>query len=602
MKNKFVQFPLLIILISVLTPNVVSQSSENNIMNLDQDYLQSLPESVREDVMDEIKNKQKDDKKNLLKRPSSKLLKNEVVREWEDFKNKKDLINKTERYGLRLFQTMQSSFMPLNEPNFGANYIVDYGDYITINKYGSGGNEEFDLEINRDGTILIPDIGQVSLAGLNFLEASELIKRKYETTFIGADVYVSLSQIRDINVLLTGNVEFPGMYTLSGNSNVLQALNIVGGVSENGTLRNIILKRKGKPDVSIDLYQVLIYGDIESLPSLMSGDSIHVGSVTNLVRAGYGFNNVAVYELKKDETIFDLVNYAGGLNNEAKNDSLKLVRLKNSEFVTNDINLNEIQDYKIKNLDSVYAYKDKIGTVSISGYVKHPGKYSISSSDRILDLINRAGGYIDSAYPFGGSLFRENSKELEKVFTEKTYQNLISYIASNPANLAAGSGESLTYILSELKNFEPTGRYIAEFDEFRLNDEIQSNIYLNDGDKIHIPSYTSNVFVFGEVGNPGSVLFNDRSSLNEYIEKSGGLTRLASSDFIFVVSPNGETFKIQTNGISRFVNKSYEIYPGSVIYVPRHIGKVDGINLYATIAPIFSSLALSIASLNSISD
>ena len=602
MKNKFVQFPLLIILISVLTPNVVSQSSENNIMNLDQDYLQSLPESVREDVMDEIKNKQKDDKKNLLKRPSSKLLKNEVVREWEDFKNKKDLINKTERYGLRLFQTMQSSFMPLNEPNFGANYIVDYGDYITINKYGSGGNEEFDLEINRDGTILIPDIGQVSLAGLNFLEASELIKRKYETTFIGADVYVSLSQIRDINVLLTGNVEFPGMYTLSGNSNVLQALNIVGGVSENGTLRNIILKRKGKPDVSIDLYQVLIYGDIESLPSLMSGDSIHVGSVTNLVRAGYGFNNVAVYELKKDETIFDLVNYAGGLNNEAKNDSLKLVRLKNSEFVTNDINLNEIQDYKIKNLDSVYAYKDKIGTVSISGYVKHPGKYSISSSDRILDLINRAGGYIDSAYPFGGSLFRENSKELEKVFTEKTYQNLISYIASNPANLAAGSGESLTYILSELKNFEPTGRYIAEFDEFRLNDEIQSNIYLNDGDKIHIPSYTSNVFVFGEVGNPGSVLFNDRSSLIEYIEKSGGLTRLASSDFIFVVSPNGETFKIQTNGISRFVNKSYEIYPGSVIYVPRHIGKVDGINLYATIAPIFSSLALSIASLNSISD
>jgi len=92
------------IMMSVFTPNLLSQSSDNNMMNLDEDYLQSLPESVREDVLNEMKNKQKDDEKNLLKRPSSKLLKNEVVREWEDFKNKKDLINKTERYGLRLFR------------------------------------------------------------------------------------------------------------------------------------------------------------------------------------------------------------------------------------------------------------------------------------------------------------------------------------------------------------------------------------------------------------------------------------------------------------------------------------------------------------------
>ena len=88
----------------------------------------------------------------------------------------------------------------------------------------------------------------------------------------------------------------------------------------------------------------------------------------------------------------------------------------------------------------------------------------------------------------------------------------------------------------------------------------------------------------------------------DYINKSGGITRQASSDFIFVVSPNGETSKIQINGIQRFLTKDYDIYPGSVIYVPRHIGKIDGINLYSTIAPIFSSLALSIASLNSIND
>ena len=91
-------------------------------------------------------------------------------------------------------------------------------------------------------------------------------------------------------------------------------------------------------------------------------------------------------------------------------------------------------------------------------------------------------------------------------------------------------------------------------------------------------------------------------TINEYINKSGGLTRLASSNYIFIVSPNGETLRVETNGIRRFITQTYDIYPGSVIYVPRHIGKVDGINLYATLAPIFSSLALSIASLNSIND
>ena len=125
---------------------------------------------------------------------------------------------------------------------------------------------------------------------------------------------------------------------------------------------------------------------------------------------------------------------------------------------------------------------------------------------------------------------------------------------------------------------------------------------MNDGDEIFIPSYTSNVFIFGEVGNPGSVLFKNNSTINDYINKSGGLTKLASSNFIFVVSPNGETLRVDTNGIRRFVSQTYDIYPGSVIYVPRDVGKVEGINLIASLAPIFSSLALSVASINSISN
>ena len=91
------------------------------------------------------------------------------------------------------------------------------------------------------------------------------------------------------------------------------------------------------------------------------------------------------------------------------------------------------------------------GTVEITGNVKYPGKYSISSSDRILDIIERSGGYTDTAYPFGGSMLRESARDLEQFYSEKSYQNLITFITSNPSAIPANGATGLSYLLSELK-------------------------------------------------------------------------------------------------------------------------------------------------------
>jgi protein involved in polysaccharide export with SLBB domain len=565
---------------------------------MDQDFLDSLPESVQSDLMAEMKD-EKNDVKNLQSRPSSELSKYETINSWEKFKKQQSIENNSERYGLKLFNTMQSSFMPLNEPNFGNNYIIDYGDSFSINTFGSK-SLSYLADVKRDGTILVEEIGSLMVAGLNFEQVTDLITKKYQMAFKGIDIVVSLAAIRDINILVTGNVEFPGIYTLSGNSNILQALNIVGGITENGTLRNITLKRDNQDDQSIDLYKALLLGHIDNIPFLMSGDSIHIGPVTNLVRAGYGFNNTAIFELKKNETFDDLAKYAGGLKNESGKEVFKLVRFENNEFKSYEINFEDFASFGVQNLDSIYADKEAIGSISITGNVKYPGKYSISSSDKILDIISRSGGYTDTAYPFGGSLLRESARDLENVFAAKSYNNLITFIASNPSALPNNSADGLGFLLSELKDYESIGRVIVELDETKLKENIQDNIYLTDGDEIHIPSYTSNVFIFGEVGNPGSVLFKEGDSMIDYIQRSGGLTRYSSKDSIFIVSPNGETKKAHVSGLRKYLADESEIYPGSVIYVPRHVGKIEGINYYATIAPIFSSLALSIASLNTI--
>ena len=589
----------IIFLTSILLISSFIYSQEAGALNsIDKDFLESLPESVRDDVMAEMGTKKEQNDKNLQQRPSSEISRLDTVKNWENFNKQQSLANKSERYGLTLFNSMQSSFMPLNEPNFGNNYIVDYGDFINIELFGTEA-DSYIVEVKRDGTVTLDKIGAIRVAGLNFEQVTSLISKKYNTSFIGVEAIVSLSAIRDINILVTGNVNFPGMYTLSGNSNILQALNIVGGINQDGTLRNITLKRANKETQNIDLYQALLFGDIQNVPFLQSGDSIHIGPAFNLVRAGYGFNKEAIFELKEDETINDLINYAGGLKNESKNDALTLVRFDNNKFNSYKVESSNFLSYKTQHLDSIYADKERIGTITITGDVKHPGKYSISSTDRILDIIKRSGGYTDSAYPFGGTLFRESVKKLENVFATKSYQNLISFIAASPSAMN-GQAQGLALILSELKDYKPLGRVIAEFNENNLEENLQDNIFLNDGDEIFIPSYQSNVFIFGEVGNPGSVSFKENDSMLAYIERSGGLTRYSSKDSIFIVSPNGETKKIYMNGLKKYLAQDISVYPGSVIYVPRHVGKIEGINYYATIAPIFSSLALSIASLNSI--
>ena len=184
-----------ILLSAMLLSSSLVYSQELGAINpMDKDFLNSLPESVRNDVISEMEDKNEGGQ-NLQPRPSSEISKLETIKNWENFKKKQSLINNSERYGLTLFNSMQSSFMPLNEPNFGNNYVIDYGDYINIELIGTEA-ASYDIEVKRDGTVNIDKIGNVMVAGLNFEQVTRLIKQKYSTAFIGVEAFINLSAIR----------------------------------------------------------------------------------------------------------------------------------------------------------------------------------------------------------------------------------------------------------------------------------------------------------------------------------------------------------------------------------------------------------------------
>ena len=148
--------------------------------------------------------------------------------------------------------------MPINEPNFDSEYVLDYGDVLKIQLLGQEDSID-EYEISREGFINIPVAGRLNVSGMSLANASLLIQKKIEDSYIGTKAFTSIENMRDINVLVTGNAFQPGIYTLSGNSNALQAIVVAGGINEFGSYRDIKVKRNNKIIQIIDVYEYLIF-------------------------------------------------------------------------------------------------------------------------------------------------------------------------------------------------------------------------------------------------------------------------------------------------------------------------------------------------------
>ncbi len=591
MKYKFLYAGLLILSISI---HVNAQS----VSPIDEDYLNSLPEEVRNDILQEM-SQSKDEEQKILKVPSSSISSLETVKRWEQFL-KNERIDKSERFGMKLFRSMQSTFMPVNVPNMSSKYILDSGDVIEVQIVGSK-EKIYSMSISRDGSISAEGVGKIYIGGKSLEEASSIITNKFKSSIIGIDVFVTLTSLRDIQVLITGFSKFPGLYTLSGNANILNALNVSGGISDEGSFRIIDIKRDGKVIESVDLYESLVFGNIDFKEVLRTGDSIYIHPAQKLVRSGNGFKNVGVFELKEGETYESFINYTGGLSRNVSSNNISLNTISNGKYTSRNIQLEELKDILPKNNDSLYAVEESYGTIKISGEVMNPGTYAISSDENIASLIKRAGGYKGNAYPFGGVLLRESAKEIEKQNNQRLYNNFIKYIASSISKGSGGQiGTSLPTVLNELKNTEVVGRVQAEFDMVRLQDNPSSDIYLTDKDEIIIPKYQPIVFVYGEVKNPGGMRYSSNLSTKDYVTQAGGVTYYGNNNSIIVVDPSGAAKIFNNRNFEFNLNNSIDIYPGSLIYVARDIDKVAGLEFTAASASIFSSLALALASLNSI--
>jgi len=510
-------------------------------------------------------------------------------------------------YGYNFFQYSPTTFAPVDNSPVNSSYLLGPGDKLEINFYGSK-ERKVSAYINRQGKVVLPFIGPINLLGMTYEEAKNLLYKKVENELTGVEVDISLSETRSIGVYILGEAYKPGRYVMSGLSSVSNALFVSGGVNEQGSLRSIQIKRNDILLSTYDFYDFLLKGSLESDVVLQDGDVIFIPFIENSVILGGAFKRPHRYEFLEGETIEDAIYLGGGFNSEvygSPNIELSSIDNSTAKRVLSYIDPRKESDKLLKNGDvlnisSVSGVKPR--TIKLSGELKNPGEFSIQPGDRILDIINRAGGFSEEAYFQGAVYLRDEVAKSQKVAFERAADELentiVDIVTQNTLEVGEFTLVPISTLITKLREEEPLGRMVVNLDTLSLKSDPVLNFVVQDGDELYIPRRPSSVSIVGEVLNSASVGFNPKFSTEEYIALAGGLKDSADPSKIFVILPDGKSQLIKRS----LFTSNKDILPGSTIVVSRDSRPFDAISLTQIITPILADLATSAAAIAAISD
>ena len=408
---------------------------------------------------------------------------------------------KTMRFGSNFFENKNISEVPQLFIATPSDYRLGPGDELIINLYGASENS-YSVQISRNGTVKFERLAPIYLSGLSINSAKLRLKNRLSKLYSGlvsddqlskVDIDVSLQKARSVVINITGHVTAPGTYTISGFSSVLNALFAAGGPNDVGSFRKIKLLRNGKVNKIIDLYDYFVKGIYPNL-YLRDQDVILVDAYSKQVNVLSGLKTNALYELKENETLQDVLDFAGGFSSNSYKEKLFVSRIDSYSRSIVEISKNEFSksiliDGDIVNAKAVSDFVTN--SVSIEGSVFIPGVYSLSKVSNVGELISASKGIMPDA-----------SNSLMLYRTNKGVENEVISI--------------------------------------NLNDKNDSNIKLFDQDRLVVFSLKdfesiNKITVIGEVNNPDSFDHKSGMTVKDAIQLSNGFTYNSNKNNVKII-------------------------------------------------------------------
>ena len=459
------------------------------------------------------------------------------------------------RFGVEIFLNERDDFKISDDAQAPEDYILGLGDQIIVQYYGAE-SDEFILEIDRSGSILLPKIGPIILNGLKLEDARSLIRSRVETQLVGVNATVTIGKTKFINIFVAGNVYSPGVYSMPALSRVIHALYIAGGITDLGTFRDIQVKRQGKIVGSVDLYDFLVNGDNSSDINLHPNDVVLVGSSKRNIQIRGAVKRPGIYEVKNEEKIKDLINIFGGFAPGADIKNIAYSSLI-GETTSGLVNFSEKKKISFFDGDNLFVkfkpssfnkvndnvknnYKSSAVRVKIQGEVRFPGEYLLQNGEKISSLIERAGGLTENAFLAGAVFTRENVKQREALRARELAEEVRRVVISTSQTQAdiQYDDKSFKFISEQLENYNGVGRVVVDINR-ALAGRADADLKLLNGDALFVPTGSNTISVFGEVRRESSFVFNKKFAIDDYITLAAGMTRLADEDNIYIVRANG---------------------------------------------------------------
>jgi len=401
-------------------------------------------------------------------------------------------------FGRNIFTNRNLTFAPSMNIPTPENYKLGPGDEVIIDIWGTN-QATIRQTISPEGTINVQDIGLVNLNGMTVKEADAYMRRMLGRIYsvygddAASEIKLTLGNIRTIQVNMMGEVAVPGTYYVSSFSNIYHALHRAGGVSNLGSLREIHLMRKGKKISTIDIYEFILKGKSFEDITLEEGDIIIVPTYKTLVDISGNIKRPMFYELKENETIADLLEYAGGFSGDAFKDNLRLIRQNGREYKVFTINKPDYSSFTLMDGDAltIGAMLDRFeNRIEIKGAVYRPGVYELGNEiSTVRQLVEKAEGIKGDAFTNRALLQRE--KEDLTLETQ----------AVDIAGILNGTLPDVPLCKNDIL-------YIASIHD--LND-------------------LGYIQVHGEVAKPGQFVYAANTTLEDIIMQAGGLLESASS-------------------------------------------------------------------------
>ena len=324
--------------------------------------------------------------------------------------------------------------------------------------------------------------------------------------------------------------------------------------------------------------------------------------------------NPGLYPVSGSVTLDQVLAVAGGMTRAADPSALEITAAAATHHNEDaparaiyDLSVTPPENIPVRPGDSIriasLTRPAELRTVVIRGEVTNPGPYDILPGDRISDLLNRAGGLTQQAYPKGAIFSRESQRKAEKLRFRASAQDMKRALASaierekNPPD--ARQIEMVRELARELEDITPLGRITVEADPHALNINPELDMLLEPGDRLYIPRRPLTVRVDGEVLSPASLQFRKDKEPRDYIREAGGFTYNADKDRAFVIFPDGSAQPLK---VSLWRHSADMIPPGSTIIVPRDPKPFDFIESAKDVSQILSNLAITAIFIDDIRD